>query len=107
MTTDLRHATRYPIVASVEVRQVQTNIVVRARTSDLSVTGCYIDTLNPLPAATDVELRITYRSAVATIRGTVVFCRSNMGMGVKFTSLNDHQVKTLQSWCDEIGVMPS
>ena len=107
MTTELRHATRYPIVASVEIRDVQTNIVVRARTSDLSVTGCYIDTLNPLPAATDVELRITHRNAVATIRGTVAFSRSNMGMGVKFTSLNHRQVRILQAWCDENSVLSS
>lgn len=98
MTTNLRHATRYPIVASVEVRDVRANIVVRARTSDLSVTGCYIDTRNPLPAATDVELRITYRTGVATIRGTVAFSKPNMGMGVKFASLNDHELETLQSW---------
>ena len=98
MTTELRRAVRYPIVASVEVRQRQTRVRVLARTSDLSVTGCYIDTLNPLPGGTEGELQIAHNNETVTVRGTVAYARANMGMGVQFNLMDEYQLKTLQRW---------
>jgi PilZ domain len=106
MTIELRRATRHPIVASVEVRERRTNVMVRARTSDLSTVGCYVDTLNPLPASTDVELRISYNDEIVTIRGAVAYAKANMGMGIEFVEMQVNQLKVLQKWLDEIKRSP-
>lgn len=98
MTTELRRAVRYPIVASVEVRQRQTHVKVRASTSDLSVAGCYVDTLNPLPCGTELELQITHNDEAVTIRGTVAYARANMGMGVQFEVMEEEQLTILRRW---------
>jgi hypothetical protein len=106
MTSELRRATRYSIVASVEIRERRTDMVVRARTSDLSTAGCYVDTLNPLPASTDVELRISYRDEIVAIRGAVAYSKANMGMGIEFVEVQVNQLKVLQKWFDEIKRSP-
>lgn len=105
MAIELRRATRYPIVASVEIRELRSNLAVRARTSDLSTTGCYVDTLNPLPAGTDVELRISYNEEIVTIRGAVAYCKANTGMGIEFADVRGNQLKVIQKWLDKIDVL--
>ena len=106
MTIELRRATRYPIVASVEIREQRTDIRVRARASDLSTMGCYVDTLNPLSAGTDVELRILYNNEIVTIRGVVAYSKANMGMGIEFVEVQVNQLKVLQKWFGKIKRSP-
>jgi hypothetical protein len=43
-----------------------------ARTSDISRTGCHIDTLNPSPAGTKLRLRLTQHDETFEAIGTVV-----------------------------------
>ncbi len=105
MTTELRRAVRYPVVATVEVRQRQILIKVRARTSDLSITGCYIDTLNPLPCGTEVELQISHNNETVIVGGTVAYARANMGMGVQFNVVDDRQLQILRRWISAV-VLP-
>ena len=105
MTVELRRATRYPIVASVEIRELRTNIRVSARTSDLSTIGCYVDTLNPLSAGTEVELRMSYNDQVIVVRGAVAYSKANMGMGIEFVEVQANQLKAIQGWLDKIGVV--
>ena len=105
MTIELRRTRRFPIVASVEIRELGANIRVGARTSDLSTKGCYVDTLNPLAAGTEVELRISYNEEIITIRGAVAYSKANMGMGIEFVEDQRNQMKVIQNWLDKIGVV--
>ncbi len=52
---DKRNDPRVPLIAAAEVTEVATGTRLSARTSDLSRTGCYIDTLNPTPVKTVVR----------------------------------------------------
>ena len=106
MAIELRRATRHPIVASVEIRELGTNIRVRAQTSDLSTLGCYVDTLNPLPTGTEVELRISHNDEMMTVRGAVAYCKANMGMGIEFAEVPRNQLKVIQKWLDKVDVLP-
>src|SRR5882672_2906654 len=44
---DQRHDPRIPLIAAAEVTEVATGTRLSARTSDISRSGCYIDSLNP------------------------------------------------------------
>src|SRR5262252_2378156 len=57
---DKRHDPRVPLIAAVEVTEVATGARLSARTSDLSRSGCYIDTLNPTRSKTVVRVRLTH-----------------------------------------------
>lgn len=100
MANELRRARRYSLTAAVEIADLGTGVCIRARTSDLSLVGCYIDTLNPLPPGTHVKISITHENETFTGAGTVVYSASNMGMGIKFLkSQHDQQSESvLQQW---------
>lgn len=58
MTVERRSAPRYPLVLAMEVVELPRGAKLSARTSDVSRTGCYIDTLNPIPKDSQIRLRI-------------------------------------------------
>jgi hypothetical protein len=47
--SERREVPRYPFVASAEQIDVNTGTQLSARVSELSLKGCYLDTLNPFP----------------------------------------------------------
>jgi len=101
MAHERRRAPRCPIIASVEIIELQTDTHLRARISDLSLTGCYLDTTNFLPVGTEVRLNISHEDAVFTALGVVASCQPNLGMGVKFTDVPLDQHALLDKWLTE------
>jgi hypothetical protein len=103
MTKEMRQATRYPLIANAEIVELQTGARIKARTSDLSLVGCYLDTLNPLPPSTNVQLQITHLGETFRTFGTVAHSMSNMGMGIEFTTTDQDQKKILRKWLDNLS----
>jgi len=103
--TELRRIARYPLVAAVEIYELGSGACIQAQISDLSPFGCYVDTLNPLPHRTDVKLRITNEGETFTAVGSVAFSTARMGMGIKFTSVEQNQKKILEKWLDRFAAL--
>ncbi len=103
MEPERRRAPRYSFVATVELVEVQSDTRVHARTTELSLHGCYLDIMNPLPAATQFKLRITHQNATFEALGTVAYSQPNMGMGVVFTAIEPDSQALLQKWIRELG----
>lgn len=101
--TERRRTLRFPFSASVELTEVQSGAKMSGRTSDLGLGGCYIDTLNPFPAGTEVKIRILKGSEAFEAQARVTFAQSGMGMGVAFVSAQPNQVRTFQAWIQEIS----
>ncbi|MGA7793924.1 MAG: PilZ domain-containing protein [Candidatus Acidiferrales bacterium] len=76
---------------------------VSAHTSDLSLVGCYIDTLNPLPSGTAIKMRIAHDDETFFTFGTVVYSKSNMGMGIKFLKVEHNQSEVLRGWLNKLN----
>jgi hypothetical protein len=51
---DRREAPRYPLILAAEVVETATGATLTGRSSEVSRTGCYIDTLNPVPLGSQV-----------------------------------------------------
>lgn len=103
MDSDRRRARRYQFIADVEVTETMTNTKLRCRTGDLSVSGCFLDMLNPSPEDTTIQIRISQRDSTFSALGRVVFVVPNMGMGVAFTSVEPAQLVLLQKWLAELS----
>jgi hypothetical protein len=86
----------------VEVVELQSDTHLRARISDLSLVGCYLDTSNPLPAGTEVRLNILHQDATFSALGVVVHRQLNMGMGIRFTDVQLDQHAILERWLAEL-----
>ena len=101
MDSDRRRDRRYQFIA--EVTETMTNTKLRCRTGDLSISGCFLDMLNPSPEDTAVQIRISQGDSTFSALGRVVFVVSNMGMGVAFTSVEPPQLAVLQKWLAELS----
>lgn len=98
METERRRSPRYPFIAALEITEVVTNTVMRARTSELSRFGCYVDTINPLPLDTRVRIMITHEGKEFRAEGRVIYDLPNMGMGVAFLGMAPQHLEVLEHW---------
>jgi hypothetical protein len=103
MAAEQRRATRHALIAAAEIIELRTDTHFKARTSDLSLVGCYIDTLNPLPKGTEVRLQITHEEATFTALGTVTYSESSMGIGIGFTVVEPEQREILKKWLGRVS----
>ncbi len=79
LEADRRGAQRHPFSADAEVTELRSGLKLSARVSDLSLKGCYIDTLNPYAAGTAVSLRLQ----VAEQRAKLEIWLSELGVEVQ------------------------
>jgi hypothetical protein len=103
MDSERRRSPRFPFIADAEVIEIASDTKFKAKTSDLSFGGCFLDMLNPSPEGTEIQVRISKGSTTFTASGRVVFVFPNMGMGVVFTSVEDKQRTVLQEWLSELS----
>jgi len=61
MDQERRRMPRVPFVASAELLEVDSGTRMNAQVSELSLHGCYVDTLNPLPKGTGVYVENFHR----------------------------------------------
>jgi hypothetical protein len=64
--------------------------------SDISLSGCYLETLSPLPIGTQLDVTFTSNGVVVAIPGIVRVVHPNMGMGVQFSDLSGERAKALE-----------
>lgn len=69
-----------------------------ARISDLSVAGCYVDTINPLADGTLVQVKIFANTQVFEAPARVVYSHIHLGMGLAFRELQPNSRSLLQNW---------
>lgn len=93
-----RTAPRYPLILSAEVTDLASGAKSAARTSDVSRTGCYIDTLNPIPPGSKIHIKLLNESEAFETDGRVIYISPGLGMGVAFTSQAPGQIEILDKW---------
>jgi len=98
MGADRRGTPRYRFIAEAEVIEILADTKLKARTSDLSIGGCFLDMLNPSPKGTEIQVRISHADATFTALGRVAFVVPNIGMGVAFTNVDGNQIAVLHRW---------
>ena len=98
MEQERRRMPRVPFVASAELLEVDTGTRMNAQVSELSLHGCYVDTLNPLPKGTSVYVKIFTDEYLFETPAIVVYCHPRLGMGLAFHDVKPHFVNVLQNW---------
>jgi PilZ domain len=99
-----RSVLRCPLVASAEVTELGSGSSAKlsARISELGLGGCYIDTLNPFPEGTMVQLRILRDDGAFETRAKVVYSDLRFGMGVALIEMTPNQRSLLQGWIAQL-----
>jgi hypothetical protein len=101
--SERREAPRHPFIASAEETDLTSGALLSARVSELSLKGCYLDTLNPFPKGTQIRLVIFHGGATFTAHATVIYPQPNMGTGVVFSPVEPKQLEVLMKWLAELG----
>jgi hypothetical protein len=81
---DRRDAPRYALILSAEVVELATGAALNARSSDVSRSGCYIDTLNPVPVGSQVKVQLRRGDTVFETSARVVYICPGLGMGLNW-----------------------
>jgi hypothetical protein len=98
MDRERRRGPRYLFIADTEVTDMPSGPKRSARTSELSISGCFIDTRNPAPAGTELRIRICKSNTAFTALGCVMSVVPNTGMAIAFTSIEPTQLFVLENW---------
>ena len=98
-----RQFQRFPFNADAEVAESESGTKIRGRVTDLSLTGCYVDTLSPFLASTAVHIKIVRETQVFEAQAKVTYCKLGRGMGVAFVSAQPEHKTLLGSWIVELG----
>ena len=97
--TDRRDAPRYPLILSAEVVEIATGAVQNARSSDVSRSGCYIDTPNPVPVGSEVKVQLRRGETAFETEARVVYICPGLGMGLNWgKDLPCHKLTILDRW---------
>jgi PilZ domain len=100
---DKRREPRHFFIATVELLEAEVQARMQARTGDLSMNGCYVDTLNPFPAGSKVRVSINYHEEIFAAVGKVAHAEPNMGMGISFTAMEPSQKEILLKWITSLA----
>src|SRR6266699_3293809 len=79
--SERREAPRHPFIAGAEETDLASGARLSARVSELSLKGCYLDTLNPFPKGTRIRLVIFYGGETFTALATVIHPPAQHGNG--------------------------
>jgi hypothetical protein len=101
MEDERRRIPRYPFIASAELLEENSGSRMDTRISDLSLSGCYVDSINPLPDGTLVHLKIFAESHSFEAPATVVYSHMHLGMGMKFRDVQARYQEVLRLWLPE------
>lgn len=104
--SERRCGTRLPFVAPVELVEMRSGSRFQARTSDLSLQGCYVDTLNPLPLGSAVRVQIQRAGVIFDALANVSSRHVGSGMGLVFGEITGAQRTVLKNWLGELSLPP-
>jgi PilZ domain len=97
-TEERRASARNSFSAAAVIVDTQSGVRLQARCSDLSMAGCYVDTINPFPEKARVRLRLSVAQENFETGARVCFSHIGMGMGLSFYELTPEQNLLLVGW---------
>ncbi|MGA7623559.1 MAG: PilZ domain-containing protein [Candidatus Acidiferrales bacterium] len=97
-----REVPRFTLIASIEVREPESDMRIKGRISEISRKGCYVDVLNTLPEGTLLDVHISRDQGAFETKGKIVYVQPGMGMGVAFVETAPEQLKILDAWLAEM-----
>ncbi len=102
MDSERRRAPRYQFIADAEFVEIESGTRLKARTGDLSIGGCFLETLHPSPEGAEIQVTILQGNTKFTGLARVLFVFPNLGMGIVFTNSAASQVAILEAWLAEL-----
>jgi hypothetical protein len=100
MDPNRRDNPRLKIRVPVEIFIPNSSFPLRGATSDLSLSGCYIDTIFPIPIGTDLELKLQINGTLL-ILGAIATSDPQVGNGIHFTKMLPEDMDELRAFLEK------
>jgi len=81
-----REHARIKVSVPVQIQTDANDSPIRGATSDLSLSGCYIETIYPFPIGTNLDLQIFIENTLLIV-ATVATCDPQVGNGLRFVRM--------------------
>jgi c-di-GMP-binding flagellar brake protein YcgR len=94
-----REHARIKMSVPVEIQTEASGSPIRGATADLSLGGCYIETIFPFPIGTNLDLQLSIETTVL-IAAAVVTCDPQVGNGIKFIRMLPEDREALESFLE-------
>jgi len=102
---ECRESSRIKVSVPFEIKAEGCGSPIRSATADLSLNGCYIETLFPLPIGTNLDLQLSIGTTVL-IAATVVTCDPQVGNGIKFINMIAEDREALKAFLEPLTDPP-
>ena len=93
---------RVKIDVPVEIYLEGNTSPIRGATSDLSLHGCYIESIFPFPVGTELELKLQIDGTLVVF-AAVVTCDPQVGNGIHFNRRRPEDVEELRAFIEAAG----
>lgn len=95
-------ARRYPLIAPVELTDLQSSARLNQVISDLSPFGCHVSTRQMWPIGSKITVNIAHNERTFSAEAKVVYGQPMLGMGVVFTHIEPTHQEILDAWITEL-----
>ncbi len=96
--TDKRRHPRYPVAVPIELHPDGGTVPTRTATSEISIGGCYVETMFTFAVGTKLTLTLWLESVKVSTTATVATCFPQVGNGMEFTGLSMEDGKRLEQF---------
>lgn len=90
---------RFTVRAPIEIHTEGSNTPIRCATSDLSLGGCYVETMFPFSIGTELELKLQLEGTLL-IHAKVVTSFPLVGNGIQFVKILPDDLAELTAFLD-------
>lgn len=101
--SERRRKKRHVFSATTEVTDLSSGAKASTRAADLSLQGCFLDSMNPFEVGSKIRLRIQWGGAELTCTAVVRDSQPGMGMGVAFTEMDEARNALLERWIQKLN----
>jgi len=102
-----RRAPRYGLMAIAELSDSEHGKLLSGKITQISRSGCYVDTPKTLPVGTSLKVIIFRDERTFVAKANVIHVQEQMGMGIAFLDAAKDQLEILNSWLAELPSVPS
>jgi hypothetical protein len=97
-----RSVPRYPFAARVTVIDPIKMSEVAAKTSDISLKGCYVESVDQFPPNTIVRVTIEQAAEFFETWGRIAHVQAGLGTGIAFFESSPEERLTIQNWIAKV-----
>jgi len=99
LPSERRDNARIKVKVPVELHLENSDAPFRTATTDLSLRGCYIESLFPFPLGTVLEIKLQLTETLLVL-GSVVTCDPQVGNGIQFTKMLPEDIEELRTFLE-------